>query len=135
MKNINSLVNSTLARSIKSYDKLSNAVYSLLHLNKEKHNIWVVVKQQNLTILTDNPYLGTQLQYQQQAICNELNRKFLLQLKTTKVKIVPPRMKKEKVKEDLFVISDKAGSILSSIAELIEDKELKESLNKLAKRS
>ena len=106
----------------------------LHHLNKEKHNVWVVVKQQKLTILTDNPYLGTQLQYQQKAICEELNRKFLLQLKTTKVKIVPPSVKKEKVKEDLFVISDKAGSILSSIAEMIDDKELKESLKQLAKR-
>lgn len=133
MKNINRLVNSQLVRSIESYDKLSQTVYELLHLNKEKHNLWVVIKQQNLTILTDNPYLGTQLQYQQQNICDELNRQYLLQLKNTKVKIIPPKGERKVSKEKCYVISDKAGQVLASIADDIEDEELKESLIKLSK--
>lgn len=131
MKNINDLVNSQLVESIKSYNKLSNAVYDFLHLNKQKHNVWVVVKQQQLTLLTDNPYLATQLRYQQQNICLHLNQKFLMQLKTIKVKIVPPKGVREKVEESNFVISDKASGILVGIADEIDDIELKKSLLKL----
>jgi len=132
MKNINDLVNTQLVESIKSYDKLSNAVYTFLHLNKTKHNVWVVVKQHQLTLLTDNPYLATQLRYQQQQICLHLNQKFLMQLNTIKVKIIPPKGTKEKIEESNYVISDKAGEILAGIADEVEDEELKQSLLKLA---
>ena len=133
MKTISELVNSQLTRSAKSYDKLSQSVYKLLHLNPEKHNVWVVVKQQQLTIMTDNPYLGTQLRYQQDAIRDALNRQYLLELKKTKVKIIPPRAEKPKVIEKRFIITEKAGTILSCIADQIEDKELRASLKKLGK--
>jgi hypothetical protein len=134
MKNINDLVNRQLVESTKSYDKLSNTVYDFLHLNKQKHNIWVVVKQHKLTLLTDNPYLATQLRYQQQNICLHLNQKFLMQLDTIKVKIIPPEGVKEKIKESNFIISDKAGGVLAGIADQIDDEELKKSLLKLANK-
>jgi hypothetical protein len=135
MKNFNQLVNSQLTINIKNYDKLSAFVYELMHLNKDRHNLWVVVKQQQLTLLTDNPYLATQLRYQQQTICNELNRRFLLEIKTGKVKIVPPTTTSQTIKKDLYTIGEKASGILASIAEEIDDDELKQSLLKLAKRS
>jgi len=135
MKNINDLVNSQLVESIKSYDKLSNAVYEFLHLNKDKHNVWVVTKQQQLTLLTDNPYLATQLRYQQQNICLHINKKFLMQLNTIKVKIVPPKGVREKVEESNFTVSEKASGILANIANEIDDEELKESLLKLANKN
>lgn len=134
MKKASDFVNSHFIRSIKTYDKLSSSIYELMHLNKEKHNVWAVVKQQQLTILTDNPYLGTQLQYQQQAICDSLNRKFLLELKKTKVKIIPPKAIKETKGEPRFIISEKASSALESIANDIEDTELRASLLMLAKK-
>jgi len=132
MKRITDLVNNQLIRSIKSYDKLSDSVYEMLHLNKEKHNVWVVIKQQQLTIMTDNPYLGTQLRYQQDNIRDNLNRLYLLELKKSKVKIVPPRAKNEKAKKERFIINEKTGRVLKSIANDIEDDELRESLIKLA---
>jgi len=134
MKKASDFVNSQFSRSIETYDKLSTSVYELMHLNKEKHNVWVVVKQQQLTILTDNPYLGTQLQYQQQTICDALNRQFLLELKKTKVKIIPPKAIREKKQEPRFVISDRASDALECIAKDIGDAELKASLLKLTKK-
>ncbi len=133
MKKASDLVNRQLTRSIQSYDKLSNSVYEMLHLNKEKHNVWVVVKQQQLTLMTDNPYLATQLRYQQDQIRDKLNRKFLLELKKSKVKIVPPTMKRERPKEERFLITKKTGKVLESIAEMIDDDELRASLKKLGK--
>ena len=135
MKKISNLVNSQLVQSIEIYDKLSDEVYELMHLNKQKHNVWVVVKQQQLTILTDNPYLGNQLRYQQQTICDALNRKFLLELKKSKVKIIPPKAKREVKKKERIVISDKTSSILESIANDIDDLELKASLLQLTKKA
>jgi len=135
MKQLNDLINSQLSRKIESNDKLSAFVYDLLHLNEDKHNVWVVVKQQQLTLLTDNPYLGTQLQYQQQNICTEINRHFLLELKKSKVKIVPPETSKPETHESLYKIGNKACDALVGIANEIEDKELSESLKKIAKRN
>ncbi|HIP94963.1 MAG TPA: DUF721 domain-containing protein [Leucothrix sp.] len=134
MKNINDLVNKQLVESIKSHDKLSNAVYELLHLNKKKHNVWVVAKQKKLTLLTDNPYLATQLRYQQQEICLHINKKFLMQLNTITVKIVPPKGVKEKIEESNFRVSEKAGKVLADIAKDVDDEGLKESLLKLANK-
>lgn len=133
MKKASNYVNAQLVRSTETYDRLSDEVYKLMHLNKLKHNVWVVVKQQQLTILTDNPYLGTQLKYQQQTICNELNKRFLLELKKTKVKIIPPTAKRKKENEARFVISEKTGNILENIAKDIEDEGLRASLIQLAK--
>ena len=134
MKNINDLVNKQLVESIKSYDKLSDAVYDFLHLNTEKHNVWVVTKQKTLTLLTDNPYLATQLRYQQKNICMHINQKFLMQLNIIKVKIVPPKGIREKVEENNFSISDKTGGVLAGIADDIDDEALKNSLLKLANK-
>ena len=135
MKNISQLINSQLTRSIKSNDKLSEFVYELMHLNKDKHNLWVVVKQQTLTLMTDNPYLGTQLSYQQEAICNGINKKFLLELKSSKVKIVPPTGNPVKMKQDLYRVSDKASGALAGIADEINDEELKAALLKLTRNN
>ncbi len=132
MKNINDLVNSQLTSSIKTNDKLSDFVYNLLHLNKNKHNIWVISKQQQLTLLTDNPYLATQINYQKENICQALNRQFLLNLKTVKVKIIPPTSTKEKVIEDRFTMTEKTAGILKNIAQDIKDDELRELLVNLS---
>lgn len=132
MKNINDLVNSQLSSRIKSNDKLSDFVYSLLHLNKEKHKLWVITKQQKLTILTDNPYLATQINYQKETIFQEMNRRYLLNLKTSKVKIIPPTGSVEKIKEERFVISKKTSEVLKNIAGDIEDEALKQQLLKLS---
>ena len=102
-----------------------------MHLDKSKHNLWVITKQQQLTLMTDNPYLGTQLQYQMNVICEEINKHFLLQLKKTKVKIIPPSATPIKPDNKLFEIGEKASEILANIAEDINDEELKRSLLKL----
>jgi len=133
MKNINDLVNSQLTSSIKTNDKLSEFVYDLLHLNKEKHKLWAISKQQQLTLLTDNPYLATQINYQKENICNELNRQFLLNLKSVKIKIIPPTGSKEKTIEDRFIMTKKTAGILKDIAQDIKDDELRELLVNLSK--
>jgi hypothetical protein len=135
MKNFKHLVNSELTKNIENYDKLSSFVYELMHLDKQKHNVWVVTKRQQLTLMTDNPYLGTQLRYQQAAICEALNRKFLMELKTAKVKIIPPTARLEKKKQDLYKVGGKASEILTSIANEIEDDELRRSLLKLTNQN
>ncbi len=135
MKNFQHLVNTELTKSIENYDKLSSFVYELMHLDKNKHNVWVVAKRQNLTLMTDNPYLGTQLRYQQNTICDAINRKFLMELKTSKVKIIPPTTDLKKRQQDLYKVGGKASEVLTNIASEIEDEELKNSLLKLANQN
>ncbi len=135
MKNFQHLVNTELTKSIENYDKLSSFVYELMHLDKNKHNVWVVAKRQNLTLMTDNPYLGTQLRYQQNTICDAINRKFLMELKTSKVKIIPPTTDLKKRQQDLYKVGGKASEVLTNMASEIEDEELKNSLLKLANQN
>lgn len=135
MKNFKHLVNTELTNNIEKHDKLSAFVYKLMYLDSKKHNVWVVTKRLQLTLMTDNPYLGTQLRYQQTAICEALNRNFLMELKTIKVKIIPPTTEFKKKKQDLYTIGAKAGDILTSIANEIKDDELKASLLKLANQA
>ena len=132
MKKFQHLVNSELTKSIENYDKQSAFVYELMHLDPKKHSVWVVAKRQQLTLMTDNPYLGTQLRYQQAKICEELNKKFLMQLTGSKVKIIPPSVERKKKEQDLYKVGVKASEILRNIANEISDDELKESLLKLA---
>jgi len=135
MKNLRALVNADLTRSINIQDKLSNAVYEILNLDQKQHNIWVVVKKQQLTLVTDHPIMATQLNYQKDAIRDELNRRFLLELKSAQIKIAPPRAMRRKKREKRFVISEKSAQSLRGVADLIEDQELKDSLLKLAKKN
>jgi len=135
MKNINDLVNSQLTSSIKTNDKLSDFVYGLLHLNKNKHNLWVICKQQKLTLLTDNPFLATQISYQKDNICKELNQNFIINMKTVKVKIIPPTGSKEKIIEERFIMNKKTAGVLQDIAQTIEDVEIKELLISLSNRN
>lgn len=132
MKKFNRLVSSDLARNIHTQNKLSDAVYELLQLDRSQHNIWAVMKQQQLTLVTDHPILATQLQYQQNNIRDHLNRKFLLQLKNTQIKIAPPKAMRKIIKEKRFVISDNTADVLKTIADLIDDDEVKDSLKKIA---
>ena len=134
MKNFKHLVNSELTKSIENYDKLSAFVYDLMHLDQKKHNVWVVTKRHQLTLMTDNPYLGTQLRYQQNTICDALNRQFLMELKTSNVKIIPPSTELQKKQQDLYTIGEDASLVLKNIASEIEDEDLKESLLKLIKK-
>jgi len=134
MKNFQHLVNTELTKSIENYDKLSNFIYEMMHLDKNKHNVWVVAKLQKLTIMTDNPYLGTQVRYQQNAICDALNRNFLMELKQSKIKIIPPTVALKKEEKDLYAIGNQASQVLRNIANEIEDKDLKNSLLKLTNR-
>jgi len=134
MKKLNNLVNNDLARSINIYDKLSNSVYEHLKLDKNTHNIWVVVKQQQLTLVTDHPILASQLQFQQDTIRDHLNKQFLLQLKKTQIKIAPPKAFRQTKKGKRFVISEDTANVLQEIANMIDDDEVKDSLKKLTKR-
>ena len=131
MKNLRALVNADLTRSINIQDKLSTAVYEMLKLDKKQHNIWVVVKKQQLTLVTDHPIMATQLNYQKESIRDQLNRRFLLELKSAQIKIAPPRAMRRIKKEKRFVISEKSAQSLQGIAELIDDAELRDSLLRL----
>ncbi|HIP81264.1 MAG TPA: DUF721 domain-containing protein [Leucothrix mucor] len=133
MKKLTSLVNNELTRSINIYDKLSKSVYELLELNKNTHNIWVVVKQQQLTLVTDHPILASQLQFQQDKIRDHLNKTFLLQLKKTQIKIAPPKAFRQIKKEKIFEISEGTANVLHEIANMIDDEEVRDSLKKLTK--
>lgn len=132
MKKFGNLVNSELTRSIHIQDKLSNAVYEILNLDKERHNIWVVMKQQKLTLVTDHPILAGQLQAQQEMIRDKLNKQFLLQLKTSQIKIAPPKAARKAKKEKRFVITEDTAKVLAGIADLIDDEGIKKSLKNIS---
>ncbi len=135
MKKLPSLVNADIARSINIQDKLSKMVYEILNIDINSHNIWAVVKQQRLTLVTDHPIMATQLNYQKDMIRDQLNRRLLLELKSAQIKIAPPKARRKIQKEKRFVISETAAKSLQGIANTIDDDELKKSLLQLSTRN
>jgi hypothetical protein len=133
MKKLRSLVNADIARSINIQDKLSKMVYEILDIDINAHNIWAVVKQQQLTLVTDHPIMATQLNFQKDMIRDQLNRRLLLELKSAQIKIAPPKAMRKIPKGKRFVISETSAKSLQGIAEMIDDDELKESLLQLTR--
>ncbi len=131
MKNLRNLVNADIARSINIQDKLSKTVYEILNIDKNAHNVWAVVKQQKLTLVTDHPIMASQLNFQKDNIRDELNRRLLLELKTTQIKIAPPTAMRKNKKKKRFIISENSAKSLQGIADMIDDEELRESLLQL----
>ena len=99
MKELNKLPNAYLHESIKNIDRLSQRVCLFLEIDPKRHTLHVLQRQQEITIMVEEPILANQLKYQQTAILTDLNQSLLREYKTIKIKLSPPRMRKAIIKK------------------------------------
>lgn len=132
MKQANHLPNTYLYESIKNFDRLSHCVQQFLKVDPKQFKLFVVGRQQVVTIVVENSILANQLRYQQQDVLKHINHTFLSQFKEVKIKLVPPQMTPIVEPKPRKELSKEVSSILMSMAEGLEDEELKASLQRIA---
>ncbi len=135
MNKVKKFVDGNLAERLRHVDNLSQAVYKALSLPKENHNIWAVMEMSQLTLLTDDSILATQLRLEQQRIISYFQQQLNITIGKITIRMTmpapsPPRKKKQSRK-----ITAKSAKIMISIAQEIEDKELQEQIISIAKKN
>ena len=135
MKKSKQLVTKHIAQHLGELNELSDSVASLLQIDRNMHTLWVSIKKNKLLLMTDDSSFATQLRFQQALIQQHINQKFLIKLKDVKIKVIAAKPQAfEQVKEKCFRISSQTASVLSYIAEDIDDDELRESLRRLGRK-
>jgi len=121
-----------LGLHLNELNDLADSVARLLHIDRSIHTLWVSIVKNKLLLMTDDSSFATQLRFQQDVIRLHLNQKLLIKLKSVKIKIITIKHhSKEEAKDKFFQITPQTASILSCIADDIEDVEIRESLKKL----
>jgi hypothetical protein len=107
-----------------------------LQIDRKLHTLWVSIKKNKLLIMTDDSSFATQLRFQQALIQQHINQKLLIKLKEVKIKVIAAKPQAHEVaKPKCFRISSQTANVLSYIAEDIDDNEIRESLQRLGKKS
>jgi hypothetical protein len=131
MKTAQSLINPQLVKRLKEIDELKKSLYDYLGITPEMVTLWPILKNQELTILTDSPIFATQLRFQRVSIATFLKQKYSLNITVVHTKLLSPQkaipvLQKKTIKPGLS-----AQKSIKSIANLINDKELRDALIKL----
>jgi hypothetical protein len=121
MKDITKLPNTYLSQSINNIDKLSETVRMHLGIVNEQMPLYVVIKQQVVSLIVESPILANQLKYQQADILNHINRTFLREFKQINVKIAPPVMQPKVVTIEHKPLSKGITSMLDSIRDELKN--------------
>lgn len=132
MKQANHLPNTYLYESIKNFDRLSQCVQQYLRIDAKQFKLFVVARQQVVTVVVESAILANQLRYQQQEVLKHINHTFLSQFKEVKIKLVPPQMTPVVEAKPRKELSKEVSAILMSMAEGFDDEELKASLQRIA---
>lgn len=134
MNKMQSFVDLRLVERLRHVDNLSKEVYESLNLSPEKHNLWAVKSMRVLTILTDDSILATHLRLGQNTIRNYFRQQHQVNFDTVTVKMTMPSPQPVKKEKRASKISQQSARILTSIANGIDDDELKEQLIRLAQQ-
>jgi hypothetical protein len=135
MNKVKKFVDGNLAERLKHVDNLSQEVYKALLLPMNKHNIWAVNKMNKLTLLTDDSILATRLRLEQHAIIRHFKQKLNISIGTITVKMAMPSPQPPKKEKANSKIASHSAKTMISIANDIEDKELREQLIRMAKQN
>ncbi len=128
MKNIHTFVDRNLVERLNHVDNLTKIIFDAIGLPKKRFQMWAVRDLRIITILTNDSILATRIRLEQQSIVNYINNNSTFVIDSVKVKMTMPEMPKRPSKRETYTISKQNAEIISSIAEGIEDDELRESL-------
>jgi hypothetical protein len=132
MKKSKQFIPQHIAEPLERLNELSEGVADLLQVDRDIHTLWISIRKNRLLIMTDDSSFATQLRFQQAHIEQYINQKMLMKLKQVKIKVIaaPPQYY-DALRQKCFRISPYAANVLSSIAQGIEDEELRTCLKRL----
>jgi len=121
MKEISKIPNTYLNQSISNIDKLSETVRIQLGIAHTNMPLYVVVKQQVISLIVESPIFANQLKYQQHDILNHINRTLLREFKQVNVKLAPPVMQTKKATIEHTPLSKGITKMLDSVRDELDN--------------
>lgn len=130
MEKINHLIHKDITERLEQLDKLTIEVENFLSL-PIVDSIWPVLKNQRLTLFTDDPNLATQIRFQQQSLGKHLSKRLNLKISAVNIKLISFPLASKGQKNNSYHMSSKAALVTQSIANNIENEDLKQAILKL----
>lgn len=132
MERINRLIHPELTERIDQFDKLTAEISRFLSLPLE-NRVWPILKNNQLTLLTDDPHLATQARFQQQTLSKHLSKCLNFKIRGVHIKLISLPLARFDQKINRFALSDDAANTMNNIAQGIDDIELQEAVMRLVK--
>jgi hypothetical protein len=131
MKKVNQLISRDFDAKLHQLDELTEVIAHFFSIPIE-NRFWPLVKNQRVTLLTDDPHFATQARFQQISLCKYLSKCLNTKIRSVDIKVIGLHLASVEQKTGDFRISPTAASIMQSIANGIDDKELQSAIQQLA---
>jgi hypothetical protein len=132
MKKINQLINRSVDQKLYQIDQLAEVIAHFFSISVD-NRFWPLLKNQRITLLTDDPHFATQARFQQHLLCKHLSKCLNINIRGIDIKVIGLHLASIEQKMGDFSTSSQASNIMQSIAQGIEDKELSDAVTRLAK--
>jgi hypothetical protein len=127
MEKINHLINRDITERLEQLDELTAEVGNFLAL-PVTGRVWPVLKNQRLTLFTDDSHLATQIRFQQQLLGKHLSKRLNLKISGVNIKLISFPLASKVRKNNRFCMSSQAVLVMQGIAGSMEDKELRQAI-------
>lgn len=131
MRKINQLINKGIDERLHQLDELSEVIAHFFSIPVE-NRFWPLLKNQRVTLLTDDPHFATQARFQQNLLCKYLSKCLNTKIRSVDIKVIGLPLASFEQKTGEFRLSGDTANILHSIAQGIDDKELQAAIQQLA---
>ena len=131
MEKINKLIQGGLTERLQRADAVIAIIAQFLKFPLD-NRLWLSLKNQRLTLLTDDIHLATQLRFQQFMLCKHINKHLDVKIRGLDIKVINLPLARLEHKTNGFKFSHEAASVVCSIAQGIDDPELREAVMQLA---
>ena len=131
MKKINKLIQGGLTERLQRADAVVAVIAQFLKIPLD-NRLWLTLKNQRLTLLTDDTHLATLLRFQQIMLCKHINKHLGSKIRGIDIKVISLPLARYEKKTTGFQFSSEAANVVCSIAHNIEDPELREAVMQLA---
>ncbi len=132
MKKIDQLISKGVDEKLHQLDRLTVEIAHFLCVPNE-NRFWSLLKNQRITLLTDDPHFATQARFQQHLLCQYLSKCLNTNIRGIDIKVIGLHLASVEQKTGNFRLSSNAANIMQSIAQSIDNKELREAIEQLAK--
>ena len=132
MKKINQLISRGFDEKLHQIDKLTEVIAHFFNMPID-NRFWPLLKNQRITLLTDDPHFATQARFQQHSLCKYLSKYLNTNIRSVDIKVIGLHLASVEQKTGIYRLSNKAANVMQSIAQGIDDKELSDAILRLAK--
>ncbi|OQX04077.1 MAG: hypothetical protein BWK73_37365 [Thiothrix lacustris] len=115
MKKINQLINRGVDQKLHQMDTLAEVIAHFFSISVE-NRFWPLLKNQRITLLTDDPHFATQARFQQHLLCKHLSKCLNINIRGIDIKVIGLHLASAEQKMGDFSTSSHAAHIMQSIA-------------------